>query len=253
MLRRQFDLSHLICVAKHSPSVTPFVSRASTRAKFSALYPKPLSAFDRLSSHVPTISCIVCWINSLNESSCCRTKPFSSKKELMTTHASSYVCTKTRHFSLVSLSIRARASERRLQPIPSPPRSASRASSPHDHHLAFHSLRSTITHPHARTQDTTNANENKMKRSHPRVVVGCVDLHLHPAPFPWSNDETASSSSSHRTYLTNLFLLFLHVDIGADRVFVVVHAHRRRVTEPTTTKCVGGRDVEPSRGRERTD
>lgn len=58
--------------------------------------------------------------------------------------------------------------------------------------------------------------------------------------------ETASSSS-HRTYLTNLFLLFLHVDIGADRVLVVVHAHRR-VTEPTTTKCVGGRDVQVEGG-----
>lgn len=170
MLRRQFDLSHLICVAKHSPSVTPFVSRASTRAKFSALYPKPLSAFDRLSSHVPTISCIVCWINSLNESSCCRTKPFSSKKELMTTHASSYVCTKTRHFSLVSLSIRARASERTSSPthpiassfrLPRvlPARPPSRVPFLSIHH-----------HPSARTHDTTNANENKMKRSHPRVV-----------------------------------------------------------------------------------
>jgi len=40
-------------------------------------------------AHAPTISCIVCWMNSSNESSCCRARPFSSKKELITVHASS--------------------------------------------------------------------------------------------------------------------------------------------------------------------
>lgn len=173
MFRRQFNLSHLICVAKNSPSVTPFFSRASTRAKFPALYPKPLSAFDRLPSHVPTISCIVCWINSLNESSCCRTKPFSSKKELMTTHASSYVCTKM-HFSpsSVSRSERERASERRLQPIPSPPRSASHASVHIRTTVIPRSFPSIHPSPHLHATRRTRM-KIKCERSHPRVVVGC--------------------------------------------------------------------------------
>lgn len=161
MLRRQFNLSHLICVAKHSPSVTPFFSRASTLAKFSALYPKPLSAFVRLSSHVPTISCIVCWINSLNESSCCRTKPFSSKKELMTTHASSYVCTKAHFFSRQSLdpSARSRATP---HPSPSPPRSTSHASSHETRPQSrVPSPRSTTTHPRVRTHATQRTRMNE--------------------------------------------------------------------------------------------
>ena len=41
------------------------------------------------SRHAPTISCMVCWMNSSNESSCCPAKPFSSKKELITVQASS--------------------------------------------------------------------------------------------------------------------------------------------------------------------
>lgn len=44
---------------------------------------------ETLSAHAPTISCMVCWMNSLKESSCWRASPFSSKKLLMTVHASS--------------------------------------------------------------------------------------------------------------------------------------------------------------------
>jgi hypothetical protein len=66
-----------------------------------------------------------------------------------------------------------------------------------------------------------------------------ADLHLRAPIFmrfrpaaPWLFIETTT-----RAYLTNLFLLFLHVDVGADRVLVVVHAHRVRTRDGTDDVC----------------
>ena len=76
-----------------------------------------------------------------------------------------------------------------------------------------------------------------------------VDLHLHPSnrstPSKCRPSVRPSTRVVARTYLTNLFLLFLHVDIVADRVLVVVHAHivtdrRRRVRVGGNSKLGNG-------------
>jgi len=88
MFWRQLNLPHLICVVERIQSTS--VSRFRDLIRYPKPRVLPARRVVRLArSHAPTISCIVCWMNSLKESSCWRTKPFSSKKELMTTHASS--------------------------------------------------------------------------------------------------------------------------------------------------------------------
>lgn len=141
-------------------------------------------------------------MNSLNESNCCLTRPFSSKNELMTTQASS--CARVEPLSRQSP---------RSRPVRDLPTLAS--STPRvprrDHRHASSTTPSRIP-PRSRGVDSL---------AFAPLIVANVPRRVVPA---------IASPSSSSTHLADLLLLFLLARLARGDVFIVVHAHVVRST-----------------------